>query len=102
MPDYFLLRLFYSNHWLIFLYGIICLQGKTSGNCKYNLFAVSNHFGNLEGGHYTAYCKNVFDHKWYDFNDSTVTRTNGPICTKESYVLLYSSLDFDDYNDLFG
>eukprot|EP00041_Stephanoeca_diplocostata_P030259 m.910458 g.910458 ORF g.910458 m.910458 type:complete len:1322 (+) comp23723_c0_seq3:81-4046(+) len=77
-------------------------KGTATGSSQYNLFAVSNHFGNLEGGHYTAYCKNVFDHMWYDFNDSTVTRTNGPICTKESYVLMYSSLDFDDYTDLFG
>jgi ubiquitin C-terminal hydrolase len=24
---------------------------------KYDLFAISNHFGSLSGGHYTAYCK---------------------------------------------
>jgi ubiquitin C-terminal hydrolase len=23
----------------------------------YDLYAVSNHFGGLDGGHYTAYCK---------------------------------------------
>jgi len=25
---------------------------------KYDLFAVSNHYGSLGGGHYTAYAKN--------------------------------------------
>ena len=24
----------------------------------YDLYGVSNHFGSLNGGHYTAYCKN--------------------------------------------
>ncbi|XP_051896201.1 ubiquitin carboxyl-terminal hydrolase 8 [Pristis pectinata] len=26
---------------------------------RYNLYAVSNHYGGLDGGHYTAYCKNA-------------------------------------------
>lgn len=34
----------------------------------YDLFAVDNHYGGLGGGHYTAYAKNFFDGKWYDFN----------------------------------
>lgn len=29
----------------------------------YNLCAVSNHYGNMERGHYTAFCKNVHS-KW--------------------------------------
>ena len=28
-------------------------------SCLYDLYAVSNHFGGLGGGHYTAYCKNA-------------------------------------------
>jgi len=33
----------------------------------YDLFAVSNHYGQLLGGHYTAYAKN--GDTWYRFND---------------------------------
>jgi ubiquitin carboxyl-terminal hydrolase 4/11/15 len=38
----------------------------------YDLFAVCNHFGCLGGGHYTAYCKNHLDGKWYNFDDAIV------------------------------
>ena len=37
----------------------------------YDLFAVDNHYGGLGGGHYTAYAKNFFDGKWYDFNGTS-------------------------------
>lgn len=39
----------------------------------YDLYAVSNHFGGLGGGHYTAFCKNPDNGKWYDFDDSRVS-----------------------------
>ena len=39
----------------------------------YDLFGVVNHFGNLQGGHYTAFCKNALKDQWYEFNDSSVT-----------------------------
>lgn len=35
--------------------------------------AVSNHYGGLGGGHYTAYAKNPFYDKWFEFNDSSVS-----------------------------
>ena len=31
----------------------------------YDLYAVSNHFGSLSGGHYTAFCKNPIHKKWF-------------------------------------
>jgi ubiquitin carboxyl-terminal hydrolase 4/11/15 len=36
----------------------------------YDLFAISNHYGSLGGGHYTAYGYNKNYKKWYDFDDS--------------------------------
>ena len=36
---------------------------------RFNLYAVSNHFGSLEGGHYTAYCSSDVHKKWYKFDD---------------------------------
>merc|ERR1711990_619195 len=32
---------------------------------KYNLYAVSNHYGTMEGGHYTAYGKNSITKSWH-------------------------------------
>lgn len=34
----------------------------------YDLIAVDDHWGGLNGGHYTAYAKNFIDGEWYDFN----------------------------------
>ena len=36
----------------------------------YDLFGVSNHYGQLLAGHYTAYAKN--NGIWYRFNDDHV------------------------------
>uniref|UniRef100_A0A4W5JLL7 ubiquitinyl hydrolase 1 n=1 Tax=Hucho hucho TaxID=62062 RepID=A0A4W5JLL7_9TELE len=40
---------------------------------KYNLFAVSNHYGGLNGGYYTAFCKNAIKQQWYKFEDKDVS-----------------------------
>ncbi|RKP07763.1 hypothetical protein THASP1DRAFT_5313, partial [Thamnocephalis sphaerospora] len=40
---------------------------------KYDLYAAVNHFGGLNGGHYTACVKRVFDKKWHNFDDSRVS-----------------------------
>lgn len=37
----------------------------------YDLYAVSNHYGGVGGGHYTAYGKNSVTGQWYSFNDSS-------------------------------
>lgn len=38
----------------------------------YDCYAVSNHFGNMGFGHYTAFAKSSRDDKWYEFDDSRV------------------------------
>ena len=56
----------------------------------YDLFAVANHVGGLQGGHYYAYCKNCKDGEWYEFNDSNVDKIDkGKIVTENAYVLFY-------------
>jgi ubiquitin C-terminal hydrolase len=35
-----------------------------------SMFAVSNHFGGMGGGYYTAYAKQTDDGRWYCFDDS--------------------------------
>ncbi|KAJ7426114.1 ubiquitin carboxyl-terminal hydrolase 15 isoform X3 [Willisornis vidua] len=49
------------------------LINPNAGPCRYNLIAVSNHYGGMGGGHYTAFAKNKDDGKWYYFDDSSVS-----------------------------
>ena len=56
---------------------------------KYDLFAVSQHYGGMGGGHYTAICKNI-DGEWYEYDDQSCTRASKrDICTNAAYVLFY-------------
>jgi len=57
----------------------------------YDLYAVSNHYGGMGGGHYTAYAKNKEDNKWYTFDDSHVSSIPDPerVKTTAAYVLFY-------------
>jgi ubiquitin C-terminal hydrolase len=58
---------------------------------RYRLKGISNHLGNMGGGHYTADCLSITDNKtWYHFDDSRVSKhTNSNIDTSSAYVLLY-------------
>lgn len=59
----------------------------------YDLFGTVNHFGNLNGGHYTAYGKNP-DGKWYSYNDSFVQPMSSKnIVTGAAYILFYRRRD---------
>jgi len=57
----------------------------------YDLYAVSNHYGGLGGGHYTAFGKNLLDKQWYHLDDSQVTplTNTNQIKTSAAYVLFY-------------
>ncbi len=43
---------------------------------KYDLFAVVKHSGSFRSGHYNAVIKSFEDHRWYEFNDSSVRKVN--------------------------
>lgn len=63
----------------------------------YDLFAVSNHFGNLGGGHYTAFCKLATDEQWYCFDDAHVSPVNpSDVQTAAAYVLFYRRRPYND------
>ncbi|XP_062853923.1 ubiquitin carboxyl-terminal hydrolase 4 [Trichomycterus rosablanca] len=65
-----------------------------AGPYIYDLVAVSNHYGGMGGGHYTAYAKNKSDGKWYYFDDSSVSSASeDQIVTKAAYVLFYQRRD---------
>ena len=63
----------------------------------YDLYAVSNHNGNLDGGgYYTACCYNYHLKKWYNFNDSSVFHADqSDVVTRDAYLLFYSRRDID-------
>ena len=42
-----------------------------NGNNRYTLFAVINHIGNIEAGHYTSYVRQHRD-RWYRCNDHQI------------------------------
>ncbi|XP_061124978.1 ubiquitin carboxyl-terminal hydrolase 15-like isoform X2 [Syngnathus typhle] len=70
------------------------LINPNSGPCCYDLIAVSNHYGGMGGGHYTAYAKNTNDGKWYNFDDSSVSPVSeDQIVSKAGYVLFYQRQD---------
>ncbi|XP_041031111.1 ubiquitin carboxyl-terminal hydrolase 8 isoform X2 [Carcharodon carcharias] len=61
---------------------------------RYNLFAVSNHYGGLDGGHYTAYCKNAVKQRWFKFDDQDVSEISASsVRSSAAYILFYSSLE---------
>ncbi|KAM4612632.1 ubiquitin carboxyl-terminal hydrolase 4 [Polymixia lowei] len=65
-----------------------------AGPYVYDLIAVSNHYGGMGGGHYTAYGKNKVDGKWHYFDDSSVSSASeDQIVTKAAYVLFYQRRD---------
>lgn len=56
----------------------------------YDLFAVSNHFGGLGGGHYTAFCKLNETGSWFCFDDSSAYEVPADrILSPAAYVLFY-------------
>ncbi len=62
--------------------------GPNKNNFKYDLFAVSQHYGSCGGGHYTAICQNFGS--WYSYNDSSVSLADeNDIVNNAAYVLFY-------------
>uniref|UniRef100_H3DBW0 Ubiquitin carboxyl-terminal hydrolase n=1 Tax=Tetraodon nigroviridis TaxID=99883 RepID=H3DBW0_TETNG len=61
---------------------------------RYDLIAVSNHYGGLRDGHYTSYARHKDNAQWYYFDDSKVTfAAEDQIVTSAAYVLFYQRQD---------
>jgi len=65
-------------------------------HCIYNLYGVSNHYGTMEGGHYTAYCKNTAYNKWYKFDDHEVSdiSSSDDVSSGAAYILFYAAVEY--------
>ncbi|GAB4859876.1 Ubiquitin carboxyl-terminal hydrolase 8 [Ancistrocladus abbreviatus] len=62
---------------------------NTHPSYRYMLYAVSNHYGGLGSGHYTAFVHHG-GRRWYDFDDSHVYPiSDEKIKTSAAYVLFY-------------
>ncbi|PUZ44790.1 hypothetical protein GQ55_8G152100 [Panicum hallii var. hallii] len=63
---------------------------KSSERQMYELYAVSNHYGSMASGHYTAHIKLVDENRWYNFDDSHVAAIDeDEVKTAAAYVLFY-------------
>ena len=68
----------------------------TGGKKKYDLYSVSNHYGTMEGGHYTAYCRNSSLNQWFCFDDHEVREINdSDVQTQAAYILFYCAIDLN-------
>ncbi|XP_075222573.1 ubiquitin carboxyl-terminal hydrolase 8-like isoform X2 [Lycorma delicatula] len=69
------------------------VKGSEQRNESYNLYAVSNHYGTMETGHYTAYCYNAELNRWFKFDDQEVADISpSEVKTSAAYILFYSAL----------
>ena len=65
------------------------VSGYKPSAYKYDLYAICNHSGGVNGGHYTAFVKNA-SKQWIHFNDQSVTPTSeATIVTPMAYCLFY-------------
>ena len=62
---------------------------------SYDLCAVSNHHGTMNGGHYASYCKPPQGDVWYQCDAKTVTKLRMPVKTSTAYLLFYDSVHAD-------
>ncbi|KAI4372132.1 hypothetical protein MLD38_010403 [Melastoma candidum] len=70
------------------------IKSEDEHSYMYELYAISNHYGGLGGGHYTAYAKLIDDNRWYHFDDSHVSPVNeSDIRTSAAYLLFYQRVN---------
>jgi ubiquitin C-terminal hydrolase len=67
------------------------VEGYAKETYIYDLYAICNHHGQIDGGHYSATIKNS-NGKWYNFNDTQVTEilvNDNIISGNTPYCLFY-------------
>ena len=62
--------------------------------CYYNLFAVSNHHGSHQKGHYKSFCMDTLKKDWVCCDDTTVTKVDiRDLVTSNAYLLFYERVN---------
>jgi len=68
-------------------------ESYDNDSSRYELYAINNHSGGLNGGHCYAYCKNP-NGDWYMLNDTSVSKiSKDQLVTNNAYVLFYRKID---------
>lgn len=64
--------------------------GYDRDDSKYELYAVANHSGTMDHGHYYAHCRNL-NGNWYTYNDTSVDPITDvdQLVTNNAYCLFY-------------
>jgi ubiquitin carboxyl-terminal hydrolase 4/11/15 len=76
------------------LSGLLLEKYATSSTPIYDLVAVSNHIGTIDGGHYTTYARLLREDQWYDFDDTRVSKLySSEFVTNNAYLLFYVRRD---------
>nr|CDS28089.1 ubiquitin carboxyl terminal hydrolase 8 [Hymenolepis microstoma] len=66
------------------------MKNPEQTNSRYDLYAVINHYGRVDSGHYTAFCFDSVCKKWFNFDDAHVAELpTSRIQTSAAYVLFY-------------
>ena len=64
---------------------------KDSNETMYDLFAVCNHHGDMNRGHYISYCKNPVASDWFIYDDQNVLpiQNKEQVVSQHAYILFY-------------
>jgi len=74
-------------------YAKVC-NGQLNRYNDYQLYAVCNHFGTMEGGHYIANCYSQVYNRWYKYDDNEVFEIEeSTVKSGAAYILFYSSIN---------
>ena len=65
--------------------------GDVDAPC-YDLYAVADHYGSIDFGHYTSSCKLVTEEAFYSFNDEEVDK-EVDLDGSKAYILFYRLRD---------
>ncbi|KAH9738787.1 ubiquitin carboxyl-terminal hydrolase 5 [Citrus sinensis] len=72
---------------------------QSSRRQLYELYALTNHYGGMGSGHYTAHIKLLDENRWYNFDDSHISPINeDDVKSAAAYVLFYRRVKSDVSN----
>ncbi|XP_006344353.1 ubiquitin carboxyl-terminal hydrolase 5 [Solanum tuberosum] len=67
----------------------------------YELYALTNHYGGMGSGHYTAHIKLLDENRWYNFDDSHISPINEEdVKSAAAYVLFYRRVKTDHHHSV--
>ncbi|XWS65398.1 hypothetical protein CRYUN_Cryun05aG0109300 [Craigia yunnanensis] len=69
---------------------------RSSRSQLYELYALTNHYGGMGSGHYTAHIKLLDENRWYNFDDNHISPINEEdVKSPAAYVLFYRRVKSD-------